>query len=112
MTEGDAKEYLTEKDPTWEMPEEWWQIETMDLSLHVTEDVALGLLGLTDEPWRVCSATNGDYFEFEDIYGATIYLPKEPKPMIFKTNRLCRAKWIVGLPERNWKPDEKPDWEG
>lgn len=108
MTEGDAKEYLAEKDPGWEMPEDWWSVETEANSIHVTEKTARLML---DNSYEVACMANADYYQVIDLYGAECNIKRRAVTLIFHSTRLARAKWVVGMPERNWKADTKPDWE-
>lgn len=109
MSIADAKAILAELDSDWVMPEEWWQVESEALSLHVSEETAKAII---DRHHSIISMTDSDFAEFTDMYGALIYIRFSAIEIIFRSTKLSRAKWIAGVPVRQWRDDdEKPDWE-
>jgi hypothetical protein len=107
MREADAKEYVTQNDPDWVMPEEWWQIEVDELSFHVSDEE---IKYITGEDVRFQRTHPDDIMlvQLHDIYGAICQINPSRIQAIFRTTKLCRAKWIVGLSERNYKEDDPP----
>lgn len=106
MKPSDAKELIAQHDADWEMPDTWWQIETAELSFHVNREVI--------EELQRAEAVHGIFLNFIDLYGASCLVRVASVEVVFQSTPLSRAKWIVGMPKRNWSaddPEDKPEWD-
>lgn len=111
MTEADAREYVAQHDKDWEMPDTWWQIETAEMSFHVSEETAATA---TEELELRNVGEHSRLYDFVDIYGAACSVRWAAITAIFESTPLGRAKWIAGLSKRNYQADEPPEqqeWE-
>lgn len=105
MTPADAKEYLAEHDKNWQMPEEYWCVETVHMTFHVDEQTATHILRQDQE---VIDPQNKAFAKFYDIYGASCRLRWEAVQCIFELTKEIRAKWVSGLDIRNYRDDPEP----